>query len=114
MRIRDETQSPPTETTSEASSETPHLTKQLRQELNKRLRKLNKLIVETAYISVPEHYKSRPLKRRMMRDQVKHTKEMLKTMEISEQVLLLEELRSSDESDEPKLILPDGVKKEKE
>lgn len=115
MQERNEKQSEPTETTSDNSSTSVSMTTQSLLELKRLLRDVNRLMVRTAIASVPtKDYVTRPFKRRLMKAQVKHTNEMLKALPISERVLLLEELRSANESQESTLILPAGHENSKE
>mgnify|MGYP001815515250 CR=1 FL=1 len=98
MPERDEPQSADTESTSEDSSKKQSLTKQLKQELNKLLHELNKQIVMVALSSVENsEYVTRQFKRKLMRQQVKHTRNMLKSMSDSEKLALLSELASAAE-----------------
>lgn len=95
MQVKDETQLAATESTSEESSEKQSLKSQSLQELNKLLRELNKEIVKVALSSVEDHeFVTRQFKRKLMRQQVKHTKQMLKSLSDSEKLSLLDSLRS--------------------
>ena len=114
MQTKDGKESALTGTTSEDSSTKPQMTKQLLQELRSLLRDVNRLMVSTAIRSVPTpDYVDRRFKRRIMKAQVKHTNKMLKNLPVSERLLLLDELRSANASDESKLILPAGAKSSK-
>jgi len=103
MQESEETQLDSTDNTSETSSTNESMTKQSLAELRRRLHALNKLIVKTAmasieqstYVQGPER---RKFKRRLMKDQKKHTDQLMKGLSISERCLLLDELRSMDES----------------
>ena len=116
MQENEEQQSEPTESTSEDSSETEPLTKALRQELNKRLRELNSLIVKTAMASVESSlYMADPkqkkkFKKRLQKKQRAHTDQLLSSLSDSEKLLLLDELRltTESESSQSNLILPAG------
>ena len=112
MPVNEEQQSEVTESTSEESSTSKPMTKQSRAELKQLLHDLNLLIVKTALASIENsEFATKKYKKKVMRNQVKHTKKMLASLSDSEQYLLIEDLKSSHElteqsTDEPKLIVP--------
>jgi len=115
MQPKDEQLSDSSQPTSEQKSKSAQMTKQSRLELKRLLHDINLMIVQTALASIPtQDYSTRQVKRRLYKQQAKHTKTLLMTMPISEQVLLLEELRSVESSTDSKIILPAGSKSSKE
>lgn len=113
MPKQDKPESSGGETTSEESSKTTQMTPSSRAELHKRLLKRSQELAKVAYMLDPERYAIRGERReqkKKIRDLLFNT---LKNLPISEQVLLLEELRSRDEPTKPSLILPDGAESSK-
>lgn len=105
------TQSEPTEPTSEDSSKNESMTKQSHQELKRLLHEVNKLVVQTAIASVPtKDYVTRPFRRRLYKEQAKHTRKLLLHLSEAEKALLLKELSSRTESKSSNLVLPSHVK----
>ena len=119
MQSSDEAPPRSGEGSSENGSKTASTTKQSQPEPSKqqlyetlrpRLKKWSELIVEAA-LAESGQLASRQFKRRLLRAQYKHMVSMAKKLDREGLTLLLEQSGFLEELNEPKLILPSGVKK---